>query len=916
MHAKTKTALIAHSVPSDLIEKIASRGHTLENLRSFSKAQLRNDYSADEADLLATKLRRHPIDDAIVDAILDASGTGCAYCADGLADRPFEIHHIVPYAQTQDNSEDNLILVCPTHHAWIHATNETAEAQRRKRREWYATVEIRHEYETRGITFSHGVFEPIDYGSEPRILEVLEGVPSPRTAMELSKHSLADRVVDQLGTARFALVVGASGSGKSTLAVGVAGRVRAGGSVYRYRAPQVADRRGALAEVLTMLSVVAKPAVLILDDANTWASASDLLRLKQASGLVSLIATWTGGGVDQVTQAELHAVADRVLVGWDSLREPLYQALLDHEGDVVGFLRGLRHGDARGVGMGRLDASLRSLLERYGATVPSIGQFLFLLRGGAESVGDDVELMIADGRADLPVLVAAIEQIAGFEQPVTPAHAADALRDLPVPRGLPPVDSAWVERVFDGLVDRRLMVRVRSAYTTLHRDWALALLGRALWKPTSRPEATALLERELVATAPSPRRLMILWSWLWSNSVTCELVRSWVATVSPQEWATLVGNAARTGLVDLAMVSSRLHLLRPPDQWTETFGSALEANEDAIAALVRSATEKDWPWLRDVANAIGHARASAAARVIGAWPPSDAARIVSRTHPDEYDAMSWFFGEAVKHCPDWCAEVGRELSWDAIHVSLRQVSRGDVASVDDFEQILARLRVPLIRSRVRLLVSTMVQAVRGASLAELRFAPVGSGIWLQLFPEHVRELVDALDAIELAKRLATAPPRQWETLLVVSRLARRAGSDFGTRFVDALPPTLAGTVERYAPSSPHELRVLLWQLTEGSPEVRRLWAKRLRATVATVSRAADHEREQILRAYAVLDTELARAVADELGLPLPAGDPQDLRTLHEGMSDEWRAEFARLEASGEDYDIASLFRGSDAPEAG
>src|ERR1043165_4278817 len=136
MNPRTRRALVALSIPSDVIAKIAQHGHTLDNLRSFSGVQLRTFYEPAEAELLEQKLKRQPIPDDVVEIILSASGSVCAYCADGNSTRPNEIHHIDPYAATQDNSEDNLLLVCPTHHTWIHRHGVRPEDQKRQRREW------------------------------------------------------------------------------------------------------------------------------------------------------------------------------------------------------------------------------------------------------------------------------------------------------------------------------------------------------------------------------------------------------------------------------------------------------------------------------------------------------------------------------------------------------------------------------------------------------------------------------------------------------------------------------------------------------------------------------------------------------------------------------------------------------------
>jgi energy-coupling factor transporter ATP-binding protein EcfA2 len=902
-----------------LIEKIDQRDHTLENLRSFSDPQLRQHYSKAEALLIEQKIKRQPIADDVVERILSTSNSVCAYCADGNFTRPYEIHHIEPYAVGQDNSEDNLILVCPTHHTWIHKTGEAVPAQKRKRREWQSLAELGGMYAAKGIPFPFGVLEPIDYGGEPSIIETLSSAPpSPTSCVELSKHPLGREALNRLSASNFLLLVGASGSGKSTLALGLSGTIP-DAHVFRYRRPPDTDSRKALGEVLTFIATATKRCVLLLDDANGWATAGDLERIAAAaSATIHVIATWTGGRLEGDPTAELHVLPNRVVVTWDDIRPALCARLLDREHEVIEQLQRIRKDDLEPLGYGPISQSLESLLRRYGDTARSVWQFLFLLRSGWTAVRDDLVVLIADGRADLPVLYAAIEQIASVERPVAIPETVAAIAPLSTSAGLPAGDAAWVARIFDSLVARRLVIRVRDAFTTVHRDWARALICSALEEQGTRAATTELLLRDFDCGTKWPRRLMILWSWLWYDPFGGRFASEWAKSQSPEAWRALVKTAATTSLVDVAMVARRLHMLFQSVRWTAIVGDALEANEAALTELVRKATAEDWYWLRELFMALDYARPTAAARVIAAWSPQSAARVLAETHPDHYESVGWFLSGAARHSLDWCIEVGRHLDWNTMASSIQRVRRGDVEALEECAHILSRLGVPLLRSRVRELATAMGGALRGAALADIRFEPVPGIMWLEFFPDDTRRVVDELDPKRLAAEFSIASPRHWSCLLTLSAFAERAGSDFARQLVDNLGEPLIGSVVRVGAANPYELRVLLWQLTYGSAGSRRELAAKLFEVAKAACEASDTESGNILDAFSHIDAEYAARLAADLGRAMPKTDgPRALNVpflQRLSNADEVRRELERREQSGEDYDVdAVLFGSAPAP---
>ena len=166
MRSQTENALLARGFPTDLIEKVEKNGHTVAVLGAMSKKKLLQYYCSLDVEFIAEKIKRQPIPDDVVDRVIDAADGSCCYCADGNSSRPYQIHHIDGYATSQDNSEDNLLLVCPTHHVVVHKFQTQAQ-QKAKRRKWHAVVAVAKAYRAKSIQFPFGRFVAYDYGIPP-----------------------------------------------------------------------------------------------------------------------------------------------------------------------------------------------------------------------------------------------------------------------------------------------------------------------------------------------------------------------------------------------------------------------------------------------------------------------------------------------------------------------------------------------------------------------------------------------------------------------------------------------------------------------------------------------------------------------------------------------------------------------------
>lgn len=767
-------------------------------------------------------------------------------------------------------------------------------------------------------------FEPLDFSGSPVLADVLALKPvMPATAVRLARNPIGDRAIRVAEEQHFVLLVGDSGSGKSTLALGVAGHFASGGRrAYRYHPPSGRDSR-AITEELRQAISSQDTAVILLDDINTWASSADIERLATAaaSSRVLLVATATPRANQDMQRAELRLRETRVDVTWEKLRPSVARFLEEHEAQVMGWLRQHRPSeDGHPIGYDVLEQDLASLIEDYADKAQTVWQFLFLLRGGWNVIREELQRLVDDGRADLPVLHAAIEQIAEVERPVTPEEVVTAIQPIRL-GGLPPPDTQWVVSVFEGMVQQRLMVRARSAYTTVHRDWARSLISASLDHPTSRTAALELLERDFRVDTPRPRRLMVLWSWFYyDHHGAGRFVHDWQQRNRGSNWSVLIGNAAAAGLADVAFVADRLHLLYRDFVWRTDLGRAFAAHEPHLAGLVEKAGPKDWHLLHKLFTALNYSNPELAARIISRWHPAQAASTLEATAPIYHDDVDWLLSGLEQHSPDWVRRLGEHLSWDEFSERLDQVRTGEATTVLKVVSLLQRMKMPLLRSRLRKIADVLARVLSKASLRELYFEDVMTPIHLDFFPEEMLRIANALNAHALAGQLSRASPSYWDRLLMVTVYAHRARSSFGEQLVAALDPaTFVANVRKYRDASAYRWRLLLWQLSFGAPEQRSAIATQLYDDVRFVAANTEHERPTLLRALTAVDERLGERLAKDLSIPLlekddsltDLADPLPVAlTLPDGPAIV--ARLAALDASGEDYDVdAEIFGKKD-----
>lgn len=139
---------IKYGIDKELSEKLVSLNLTVSKCNALSQKDLKSIYNLNENEISIVKIstKRQPIDEQIVDSLLKNSNYVCNVCK-GDKSHSFIIHHIEEYEKSQDNSYDNLIVLCPSDHDLAHKqgvslTNKISKKQLRKLKvEWEKKVQ-------------------------------------------------------------------------------------------------------------------------------------------------------------------------------------------------------------------------------------------------------------------------------------------------------------------------------------------------------------------------------------------------------------------------------------------------------------------------------------------------------------------------------------------------------------------------------------------------------------------------------------------------------------------------------------------------------------------------------------------------------------------------------------------------------
>lgn len=112
--------LLGAGLDSGLATKIIDNGYSLTKLKSASKTELEKIFDPDEVQKISG-LRRKPIPKDTIQDLIERCHWKCCLCWEYHETKPVIIHHLIEHSKSQDDSYENLVVLCLNHHAEAHS---------------------------------------------------------------------------------------------------------------------------------------------------------------------------------------------------------------------------------------------------------------------------------------------------------------------------------------------------------------------------------------------------------------------------------------------------------------------------------------------------------------------------------------------------------------------------------------------------------------------------------------------------------------------------------------------------------------------------------------------------------------------------------------------------------------------------
>lgn len=138
--------LLAIGLDSDLAQRVVAAGYNLSKLRAAPKRELAGYFNDVELDRLWEASKRKSLPPKTLARLVEDCDWKCCLCWDIRKESPVIVHHIEEHSKTQDDSYENLVILCLNHHAEVHTEWKIsrsplpAELIKRRKQEWIEAV--------------------------------------------------------------------------------------------------------------------------------------------------------------------------------------------------------------------------------------------------------------------------------------------------------------------------------------------------------------------------------------------------------------------------------------------------------------------------------------------------------------------------------------------------------------------------------------------------------------------------------------------------------------------------------------------------------------------------------------------------------------------------------------------------------
>jgi energy-coupling factor transporter ATP-binding protein EcfA2 len=849
----------------------------LSGLRGQSINALKNSgFTDSEADIIFEKVRREAIDQLVLTAIKEKSGGVCCFCANGNNTQPYQIHHIEEYFITGDNCEDNLALVCPSHHSVIHATKLSYTIQRETKESWQNTWEIVSEYQGRGINFPFGAFENLNYRSEGSITEIFNfASPTPTICLRILQNELANDAREILDKHNKLIISGESGSGKSTLAKGIGG-ICSGSLVFNYIAPK--NMVDGVAEILKFFSFAIRPVTLIIDNANFYFSSAELETIfRTATKDKKIIVTYTRTLSIENDNSEQHYLSILLNVDWQRLQYGILQTFQTNEIEVLDYLRKNSINDADGymLGSGIYNITLKELFEKYAGQVKSVWQFIYLIGGGFNLMDDLHVDLVKNDRTDIIVTFVAVHQLSlketgiNFEQIKKLYVTHSALNIKPAP------EDEWLKQNLTNLIKRNILKVERGRFNTIHREFARKFLEISYLKTTKNCEE---ILNEIFFDFKRIREIVILWSWMY-HSLAKEYVSKWKRTLNDDQLKTLITNAADDKLSTISILADRLHNYGfNPD--SILLKELLEDKILEITILIDQGEDGTLYYLNKLFSSLKEDNPDFIVQILDFIDDDNIYNLIKTADPESFEYLFWLFNSIYQVYPEWIKAFSKKFTNQDFFDIISKVEKGDLDSLTNIFNCHKSYFIDLTRGTFKQYSTTFAAIIKNCSLKEIRFSPISVTNFVELmyFEKDVNDIFNQLNIKQLSEDFGICSPRYWGNLLTISGLGNHYNYNVITQIVEGIDvATLNRNIANYFDQYFYELRVLIYQLCYAREAKKQEFSQILYPYIHKILAQHGKDQSDVLAAFCSLDEMEGRKICNEFNLTVPAklhGFPQ------------------------------------------
>ncbi|NMN37736.1 HNH endonuclease [Pedobacter sp. SG918] len=118
---KRLMSILSAGFNTELATKAVNKNYTYSKLQNSTKTDLKQDFYEHEVNEIIRLTKRQPIEESTMLQLIRDCDWKCCICWDVLKEEPVILHHIEEHSKTRDDSYENLVVLCLTHHALAHS---------------------------------------------------------------------------------------------------------------------------------------------------------------------------------------------------------------------------------------------------------------------------------------------------------------------------------------------------------------------------------------------------------------------------------------------------------------------------------------------------------------------------------------------------------------------------------------------------------------------------------------------------------------------------------------------------------------------------------------------------------------------------------------------------------------------------